>query len=380
MIKINHIDNACCVYEADGFRLLADPWLTNGAFEGSWYHLKDAIKVSLNDLLSVDALYISHLHPDHFDIETLQQFRKDIPIVVLDRAPNFLHRKLNDLGFTNLIKIKDDENERVGPFQLTMYAPFVNHPFDESELGNLLDSAIVLYHDGSLVLNANDNTPTVETAEKLFQQHGPFSVVQLKYSLAGAYPSCFQNLTDKEKLQERERLLARRKKAMDEVAQVLQAKEIQPFAGNYCLAGTLAYKNQFLAVTELDQTRVPQGLPYHYEKDHYPNVNELVELCHKARQRLWEKQKQFNFYKNYKISIYLAYDHYFSFNFNSTDSWTEYSAKAELMYVLDRRLLKRILQRTSHWNNAEIGCHIDFHREPNVYQPDVHTMMSFFHT
>ena len=46
---------------------------------------------------------------------------------------------------------------------------------------------------------------------------------------------------------------------------------------------------------------------------------------------------------------------------------------------LDLRLLKRILQRNSHWNNAEIGCHIDFVRTPNYYSPDMHTMLQFLH-
>ncbi len=46
---------------------------------------------------------------------------------------------------------------------------------------------------------------------------------------------------------------------------------------------------------------------------------------------------------------------------------------------LDLRLLKRILNKKSHWNNAEIGTHINFKRFPNEMDSDVHTCMSFFH-
>ena len=46
---------------------------------------------------------------------------------------------------------------------------------------------------------------------------------------------------------------------------------------------------------------------------------------------------------------------------------------------LDPRLLRRILDRKAHWNNAEIGCHIEFYREPNYYSPDIHTMLQFLH-
>jgi len=46
---------------------------------------------------------------------------------------------------------------------------------------------------------------------------------------------------------------------------------------------------------------------------------------------------------------------------------------------MDERLLRRILDRKSHWNNAEIGAHINFIRSPNVYEPDLHTILQFFH-
>jgi hypothetical protein len=42
-------------------------------------------------------------------------------------------------------------------------------------------------------------------------------------------------------------------------------------------------------------------------------------------------------------------------------------------------LLKRILLRQSNWNSAEVGCHIDFLRVPDIYLTDVHTLLSFFH-
>ena len=45
---------------------------------------------------------------------------------------------------------------------------------------------------------------------------------------------------------------------------------------------------------------------------------------------------------------------------------------------LDLRLLNRILHKKAHWNNAEIGTHINFKRIPNKMDLDVHTCMSFF--
>ena len=39
--------------------------------------------------------------------------------------------------------------------------------------------------------------------------------------------------------------------------------------------------------------------------------------------------------------------------------------KRTLECKMDNRLLRRILDRKSHWNNAEIGTHISFRRNPN---------------
>ena len=54
-------------------------------------------------------------------------------------------------------------------------------------------------------------------------------------------------------------------------------------------------------------------------------------------------------------------------------------SKGNLSCSMDNRLLRRILDRKSHWNNAEIGCHIEFNRTPNYYSPDIHLMLQFFH-
>lgn len=53
--------------------------------------------------------------------------------------------------------------------------------------------------------------------------------------------------------------------------------------------------------------------------------------------------------------------------------------KKKLTCEMDSRLIRRILDNKSHWNNAEIGAHISFKRYPNKMEPDVHTSLSFFH-
>lgn len=411
----------------NGFKLLADPWLTDGAFCGSWFHYPPLI-TDFAFVKDVDAIYISHLHPDHYDEETLKQFRKDIAMIVLDHGANFLHKKLEALGFTNLIKVKDKQTVTVGPLEITLYAPFVNHPFDNSDLGNFLDSAMVVEANGKVILNANDNTPTVDSARQLKERHGPFTVAQLKDSLAGAYPSCFVNLTSDQKLADCQRLIKRQLLAMCEVAKELEAEWFQPFAGDYQLAGKLVPKNKYLGVAgkkfsaefiasrglrplilneqgsidlisgELKNTYRKNIEPYdkwcqrvskisfEWEGDPEPNPVEIRNLAFEARDNLWKWQEKLNFKSDYTILLKLQNDNpptYYQFNLKDYEKQSYILGEGDfdendLACFMDSRLLLKILKRELHWNNADVGCHIDYIRK-GLYNPDIHMIMSFFH-
>lgn len=419
-LKLTQINNATCIYEAQGFKLLCDPWLTDGAFEGAWMHYPP-LSTRFADIGNADALYISHAHPDHFDeavLSSFQQQKHDIPVFILDSKFPFLEIKLKSLGFTNITKTADGNSVTIGPFEVTFYAPFVKHPFDNSELGNFLDSAIVVETNGKVVLNANDNTPTVETAEFLKSRHGEFTVAQLKDSTAGPYPSCFSNLSPERKSNETRRLVDRQIAAMCDVANKLEAEWFQPFAGNYQLGGNLTEKNQFLAVSAkqysawriLDRGLKPlvlneggsidlitgeliqpiykdiepflswqervSRIPYSYQLDDKAELTELSSLAEKARANLWKWQERFSFKPDYKIQIQLVSGCWFCFNLNS-DKIKPF-LEFDIQIKMDNRLLKRIMLKTAHYNNAEVGCHIDFDRK-GEYNPDVHAIMSFFH-
>ena len=52
-----------------------------------------------------------------------------------------------------------------------------------------------------------------------------------------------------------------------------------------------------------------------------------------------------------------------------------------VLYETDLRLLKLLLQGPgfAHWNNAEIGSHIKFYRNPNIFEREVYGSMCYFH-
>ena len=49
-----------------------------------------------------------------------------------------------------------------------MFKPFVGHIYEESILGNLIDSALALTNEnGETIINFNDNTPDINACEFL---------------------------------------------------------------------------------------------------------------------------------------------------------------------------------------------------------------------
>lgn len=247
-MKIRFFTNACCTYEVDGFKLLADPWLTDSCFEGAWIH-DPPITTKPQDLLDVDALYISHLHQDHADPETLKFFDRDIPIVTLGDQFSFCAKHLRRMGFKNVIEVRNVESHSLGPFEVTMFAPFKRHPLYDCEIGNVVDSAMLVRHGDKLVLNCNDNTPDIDSAYALADRYGGFNVAQLNYNNASEYPCCFTNLTDEEKLAESKRCIDRNIKHMAMVGAALKAKYVMPFAGAFKLSKKWEHMNAYLGAT-----------------------------------------------------------------------------------------------------------------------------------
>ena len=147
-MKLKFIANACCIVESKkGTKIVSDPWINDGVFDGSWCHFHE-LKTTWDDLQSVDAVYVSHVHPDHFD-NRFFQFPKDTPMIVLDHGMNFLHKNLIAMGYTNLIKIKNYETLPFKDFKLSLFAPFAGNNFFEenTKIGNLIDSGIVYEAD-----------------------------------------------------------------------------------------------------------------------------------------------------------------------------------------------------------------------------------------
>ena len=247
----------------------------------------------------------------------------------------------------------------------------------------------------------------------------------LNYNSAGPYPSCFDNLTKQEKIEEHFRILERNYHHVKDVIIAMEPTYMLPFAGSYVLGGDLHYKNEYLGTSTWDECAkwliakkikdtkvillqenntldITNGvtnkkyepidleemkryikdelskIKYPYQLEQSPNKHQLLSDVKKAALGMKERMNRFKITSTFSVvlSIYSEqYQIYPDFkHFNKGDSIGD-----KLECKLDERLLRNILDRKSHWNNAEIGAHISLNRSPNRYEPDLHTGLQFFH-
>ncbi len=106
-MNLRQIRNATLLLEYAGTRFLVDPWFagkgSQPGFQGTLNsHLRNPtaeLVVPVAELVDIDAVVLTHVHPDHWDEVAADALRKDIPFFVQhfgDRAT------IEAAGFTNV--------------------------------------------------------------------------------------------------------------------------------------------------------------------------------------------------------------------------------------------------------------------------------------
>ncbi|MGX5684340.1 MBL fold metallo-hydrolase [Chryseobacterium cucumeris] len=113
-MKLQLWRNATLVLNIDGISILIDPMLGDKGFRGKMPMTDSELlnplvdlpfdKEELNKKLErVDAVAVTHLHPDHWDDAAIELLDKNIPVICSD----VISGKIAEQGFTNIIVLKD---------------------------------------------------------------------------------------------------------------------------------------------------------------------------------------------------------------------------------------------------------------------------------
>jgi len=175
-MEIQLISHASVIVRSD-VSILSDPWFFGKAFNDSWSLFPPpAVDESLLD--SVDFLYISHEHPDHFHIPTLKslsdEFKSRVTILFQENNSDKVFKALNRLGFPNTRSLPHDKIEPLSDStQIYCY-----------QAGSM-DSALGVVNSGKTVLNLNDCEINKRDCGRILSSLGRIDAVLNQFSIAG---------------------------------------------------------------------------------------------------------------------------------------------------------------------------------------------------
>lgn len=438
-MELEFISNTGAFLSYNGRTIGMDPWLTQGAFEGSWYHYPP-LRKTRSSIADCDAIYISHIHPDHCDFNALSEAREDCIFIVPAYFNHLLKRKLEVFGYTNVISLSDYETATLfDEIEIKLFGQFVKSlGSDEAKFGSLIDTALLLSWDGRNILNCNDNYLDVDSAKTFIDQHphlaNNLDYVMLPHSASGPYPACFLNLSEENRRKEAVRLQREYVSLFVETTKILAPKIVSPTAAEYVIVGSKYERNEYIGTapasaavkawkdiqaTETLKTEIVEldcgtildidtgqvfGLPvrsysmsdkmafaekfrhvtFRYQwEDTCTDAAEFDRLIRAARSNLWNAQKRLQWFKDYDLVLNIDNRLRYHFNFQNEEiallpKGTKISFNKYLVANVSIQLIYSIITGRVHWNNAEGGLHIDFYRKPDIFIPEVYVLMSFF--
>jgi UDP-MurNAc hydroxylase len=224
-VRITGTGHASMRIDTAAGSILCDPWV-NPAYFASWFPFPDNSLLDWDALGRVDYLYVSHLHRDHFDAQTLRRYVSKSATVLLPDYPTAqLEDELRELGFRSFLKTTSERVYELDGGLKVMIQSLIS-PSD----GPIGDSSLWVEHDGVRLLNQNDARPADLSA---FTALGPVHAHLLQFSGAIWYPMVYELPAAAKRAfgkQKRDRQFDRTWRYIDD----LQAAQVFPIAGPPC--------------------------------------------------------------------------------------------------------------------------------------------------
>jgi len=177
-MKVTSIGHAGLYVETAAGSVLCDPW-RNPAYFASWFVFPDNSGLDWTSYERPDYLYVSHLHRDHYDPESLRRVARTATVLLPEYPTDELRSVLTDLGFRSFLQFRSGEPMEVDGLRVMIQA--LTAPSD----GPLGDSVLALDDGHARIVNQNDaRPPELETIAAF----GPYDAHFLQFSGAIWYP------------------------------------------------------------------------------------------------------------------------------------------------------------------------------------------------
>ena len=421
-INVKYIYSACVITTTPDLSILHDPWFTEGIYDGSWFHFPK-IENPLESISDVDFIYISHIHPDHYDIDFLKSYFEKYgtkKILIANHSPNRLAGKMRADGIEPTI-LKD---------KLTIGNTTIEIVPHKTGSISDIDSAIVIKYQSSsnklhCVVNANDIIFDEGMRSSLMSVANEVDILLCGYTGAGSYPQTYFDASDNQLNVE-----ANNKKLVfferyNTLVKTIDAKVNIPFAGKYILGGKLVGMNGFRGLAdpveildfdekavvladnggEINTSNLMPNLIRTNKYDEHEKTKRMEQIktirmdyerliAAEEIEQLPLKRLLFSATPNAVSKSECDEDYYFCIklpneqiavinaNKNETKSLS-FAEKLELLptprseIIIDPRYLFGLLTHIYHWNNAAIGSQYNTRRKPNSFNRKAQAFLNY---
>ena len=242
-IKLRFLAHACLLFSCEELNIISDPWLNGPCFSNGWWHDPSPTDDALELLQQADALYLSHNHPDHMHVETLEllvESRPDIPIIIPNFHTKSAERPLKKLGFTNINALAFNQIFRITPGDV--YVAILKS-------GDFRD-------DSGLYINYGEKQVLITVDSSILNQLVlPNNIDLLATSFTGGasgHPWCFDHYSEKDKKTITENRHKSVKQSIVDHIKACRPKSYMPYAGYF---SELAYRDKYIKENNSKITR-----------------------------------------------------------------------------------------------------------------------------
>lgn len=247
------IGHATLRIRSRGRTLLTDPWLVDPIGTGA-FHFPPLVHDAAAVAAETDAIYLSHVHPDHFHPPTLAHFSPDTPIYIGEYRRKAFRDQIARLGFRP-IEVPFEQVVAVDgtDFEIAI----LEHDLEETAA---FDSSIVV-RTPELTLFENNDCLLRPAKYRWVRDRFDVAFAFLGYSPASFFPISFE-LEPAEKARLLTAAAERRYAAFVEAAELLAPRLTVPFAsGLRFLAEAALWKNiSFSSAPEAVRRLAAKGL------------------------------------------------------------------------------------------------------------------------
>jgi UDP-MurNAc hydroxylase len=213
------LSHASLLVQSGNKTLVTDPWLIGSCYWRSWWNYPP-VAPELIENLRPDAIYLTHIHWDHFHGASLRKFPKNTLIIIPLERSTRMRRDLRGMGFSNIIEVPHAAS-------LSLTDDFTITSYQFSLWG---DSALVIEAEGISLLDANDAKFMGLPLSQILRKHKQFDFAFRSHSSANDRV-CYYH-TDTGTANEEDRTLYAQ--SFLSFMEKVKPRYAVPFASNHC--------------------------------------------------------------------------------------------------------------------------------------------------